>query len=329
MSQNPSVNDWQELTSVGGARSRMIPSTWCYDKYPDMPELDAGKTVTLIDQDGPGVISNLHISNYFIKQPFEMNADASQGLVLRVWYDSESRPAIDMPLMDFLGDIQCQSAYFSNLYFSKVKQSHNFRLPMPFRKHIKIEVENTSSVNLMGYAEVQWEQVKEISHDCGCLRVDYRQGVMRVPQEPVCLWELPGPGTVVAHWLQFEADDPLCPKGEMLCEGNQEIYLDGETEPALEYLGTEDMYGFSWGFQEIQSDFYVAILKRQELPAGGARIALLRSRAGDRIRFEKSCRLLLTYMHDATRAFNPLVRQAQERGGIFAPYRSCVYYYQG
>ena len=64
--------------------------------------------------------------------------------------------------MDFLGDIQCESAYFSNLYFSKVKRSHNFRLPMPFREHIKIEVENTSSFDLWGYTEVQWEQVGAI-----------------------------------------------------------------------------------------------------------------------------------------------------------------------
>jgi hypothetical protein len=329
MTPNPPSIDWPKITSVGGVRSHMMISTWCYDKYPNLPELDAGKTVTLIDQDGPGLVSCLHISNYYNKQPFDQNPDAAQGLILRVWYDGAPHPAIEMPLMDFLGDIQCQSAYFNNLYFSKVRQSHNFRLPMPFRKHIRITVENTSALNLMGYAEVQWEQIGAIPPECGYLWVDYREGVMHIPQEPVTLWELPGPGSVVAHWLQFEADDPLCPRGEMLCEGNQEIYLDGGAEPALEYLGTEDLYGFSWGFQELQSDFFVAILKREELPGGGARIALLRSRAEDRIRFESSCRLLLTYQHDAARAFNPLVLQAQERGGIFAPYRSCVYYYQG
>jgi hypothetical protein len=328
MTQPPSLSAWQELSAVGGARSRMIPSTWCYDKYPDLPELNAGKTVTLIDQDGPGVISCLHISDYYKKQPFDWIPEVAQALILRVWYDGETAPAIEMPLMDFLGDIQCQSAYFNNLYFSKVKLSHNFRLPMPFRKHIRMTVENTSAVDLWGYTEVQWEAVDAIPERCGRLRVDYRTGVMRVPQEPVTLWELPGPGSVVAHWLQFEADDPLCPKGEMLCEGNQEVTLDGAGAPDLEYLGTEDMYGFSWGFQGIQSDLYVAILKRQELPNGGARSALLRSRAGGRIRYEKSCRLVLTYVHDAERNFNSLVHQAQERGGVLAPYRSCVYYYQ-
>ena len=73
----------------------------------------------------------------------------------------------------------------------------------------------------------------------------------------------------------------------------------------------------------MQSDFFCAILKRQELPGGGARIALLRSRVGDRIQFSDSCRLVLNYTYEA----NPRVRQAAEKGGILAPFRSCVYWH--
>jgi len=321
------MQNWREITSVGKGVSHLVPSTWPYDKYPSMPELDAGKTVTLIDQDGPGLVSCLHISNYYAKDSILQGPEAALGLLLRVYYDSEPRPSIEMPLMDFLADIQCESAFFSTLYFSKVKHSHNFRLPIPFRRHLRITVENTSPVNLIGYSEVQWEEVDPIPPDCAYLRVDYRQGTMRVPQEPQPLCDLSGPGAVAAHWLQFESDDPLCPGGELLCEGNQEFYLDGGADPALEYLGTEDLYGFSWGFKEVQSDFYAAILKRQDLPGGGARIALLRARANDRIQFRASCRLVLNYTYDALCKINPRVRQAEEKGGIFAPFRSCVYWY--
>jgi hypothetical protein len=322
------MQTWKQLASVGGGASHMIPSTWPYDKYPDMPELDAGKSVTLIDQDGPGVVSCLHISNYYDKRSILQGPEVAQALLLRVWYDGDPLPAIEMPLMDFLADVQCGSAFFSTQHFSKVKHSHNFRLPVPFRRHLRITLENTSAIDLIGYSEVQFEQVEEIPADCGYLYVDYRSAVMRIPQEPAILWNLPGPGAVAAHWLQFESDDPLCPGGELLCEGNQEIYLDGGEQPALEYLGTEDFYGFSWGFKEIQSDFFCAILKRDELPGGGARIALLRTRAADRIQFRRSCRLVLNYTHDANRHGNPRVREAGEKGGLLVPYRSCVYYYK-
>lgn len=317
------MNHWTQLASIGKATSHLVPSTWPYDKFPNTPELNAETTVTLIDQDGPGVVSCLHVSDYYDRRSILQGPEAAQALVLRAWYDGEEAPAIEAPLMDFLADIQCESAFFDNVHFSKTKHSHNFRLPLPFRKHIRMTVENPSDVNLVGYSEVQWEAVDSLPADCGTLRVDYRAGVMRIPQEPATLCELRGPGAIAAHWLQFESEDALCPGGELLCEGNQEFTLDGDAEVSLEYQGTEDLYGFSWGFKEVQSDFFCAILKRQELPGGGARIALLRSRAGDRIQFKEACRLELNYTYEA----NPRVRQAEEKGGILAPYRSCVYWY--
>ncbi len=59
---------WTQLSSVGRATSHLMPSTWPYDKYPEAPELDAGKTVTLIDEAGPGVVSCLHVSDYYDKR---------------------------------------------------------------------------------------------------------------------------------------------------------------------------------------------------------------------------------------------------------------------
>ncbi len=317
-------NLWQRISAVGPGKSHVIPATWPYDRYPNMPELTAGNKVVLLDQDGPGVVSCLHVSAYTRKDRFALTSDAAQSLVLRVWYDGEPVPAIEMSLMDFLGDIQCASDYFSTVYFSKVRESHNLRLPMPFRKHVRIEVENASAVDLFGYMDLQWEQVPAVPEDCGTLRAELRTGTLSIPDEPATLWDISAPGAVVAHWLQIEADDPLCHNGELLCEANDEIYLDGDSLPTLEYLGTEDFYGFSWGFHGTQCDGHVAILKRDDLPNGGARIAILRTRELDRITFQRSCKLVMNY---ACERLDRAV-QARAKGGVAATYRSCVYYYR-
>ncbi len=52
-------------------------------------------------------------------------------------------------------------------------------------------------------------------------------------------------GAIVAHWLQLEGDHPSCADGQGICEGNHEIYLDGDVEPTIESLGVEDFYGHS------------------------------------------------------------------------------------
>ena len=82
---------------------------------------------------------------------FNLDSYVSGNVILRVFYDNEEKPSIEMPLMDFFADIQSKSKYFSSIYFSKVKESHNFRLPIPFRKHITVEIENPTDKNLTGY----------------------------------------------------------------------------------------------------------------------------------------------------------------------------------
>jgi len=129
------------------------------------------------------------------------------------------------------------------------------------------------------------------------------------------LFQFDEPATIVAHWLQYET--PSYPNGGSICEANQELYLDGDEQPTLNYLGTEDVYGYSWGFLGAQSDGFGAIIKQEVVDPGGSRIALLRCRRDDTVSFKKSCRWVLTYAKDpwTWARLGPL------------PYRHCVYYY--
>ncbi len=300
---------WQEVSRIRPGQSHVVPALWA-----DMPKLNARTKVKILDVDGPGVVSMLHVCNFGGPAG---NSPGAHAVILRVFYDNQTVPAIEMPLMDFLGDIQCQSALFNTIYFTKVKHSHNFRLPMPFRKHIAIELENPSAENLAAYTDVQWEKVERIPADCGYLRTDYRSGIFQASKRLV-LCQINRPATIVAHWLQYESEKSV--RGEQLCEGDHQIFLDGDRKPTLNYLGSEDLYGFSWGFQHgVQWDGRCAIIKLEDLKPAGSRVAALRCRVDDAIRFQKSCRWVLTYENDPGAA-NAL-------GTSPITYRHCVYYY--
>ncbi|NQT51841.1 DUF2961 domain-containing protein [bacterium] len=318
---------WQAISAVKAAKTHLVPATWTLDKYPDAPTLAPRAKIILLDQDGPGVVTLFHVSDY------GRGDDAK--LILRVWYDREKKPSIEMPLMDFLGDIQSATKPYSTVYFSHVRKSHNFRLPMPFRRHIKIEVENPTDSNLFGYMDIQWDEVEEVPETSGYLRVDYQSGHFQFPHQDLTLCDVKSPGTIVAHWLQLEGDHPSCAGGQGICEGNHEIYLDGDTKPTCESLGAEDFYGHSWGFGGIESDFYTAIIRHDRTPKGGTRVAMVRARDTDRISFRRSCRILLTYKHDLGEPYNPktgkgkapALQPFRDGTSLKAPYRSCVYYY--
>jgi len=310
-----------ELTSVGGwTESRLSISHWPYDKYPNLPEITPRSKTVLLDTDGPGVVTMLHTSKY---------GGGDQGaLVVRVWYDNESKPSIEMPYMDFLGDPEAKTAYFATVYFSHVKESHNFRLPLPFRRHIRIEVENPTDGKFSGYTEVQWKKVKALPEKTGCLRVAYRTGSPTIPEETIEACNIQGAGVIVAHWLQVAADHPMARKSDLVCEANHEIYLDGSREPQMEYLGTEDCYGFSWGMAGgIQSDHYAAITRIGEYKSGGL-FTMLRCRGIDKISFDKSCRWMINYQNEFFSS-PELTKQPRlhNRASFPMPYRSAIYYY--
>ena len=220
-----------------------------------------------------------------------------------------------MPLMDFVGDIEASCDFYDTVFFSHVKLSHNFRLPMPFARHIKIELANPSQFDLRGYVDIQWDKIERLPDASGYLYADYRRGSMLIPDDKLELCSISGAGSIVAHWLQISGDKAECKRGQFLCEGNDEFYLNGETHPSVEYLGTEDLYGFSYGFHNIQSDRYCAVIRLDELPGGGGRVAMLRCREADKISFTEGCVGILTYEHEGMSL------------KVDADYVSCYYFY--
>ena len=77
---------WQEVSAVKDRKTHMVPRTWTLDKYPNVPTLKPHSKVTVLDKDGPGVVTSFHVSDYG-------RGDDSK-LILRVWYDNEEKPAI-------------------------------------------------------------------------------------------------------------------------------------------------------------------------------------------------------------------------------------------
>jgi len=304
--------NWQGLSQVGKATTRGVAAFWG-----GLPELKAKARIKVLDVDGPGVITSIHVSAMKTAGIQDFDSPPVASLMIRVFYDGQAKPAIEMPLMDFVGDIQCQSQYFSSVFMSKVKESHNFRIPMPFGKHVTIEVENPSDQKVIGYLELTYDAVDAVPEASGYLHVDYRIGNLSA-KTPNTVFELAKPGVIVAHWLQYETEKAR--DGQRICEADQQFMLDGETTPTLQSMGSEDLYGGSWGFIERQGDgLYTSVLRHETVGVAGSRVAVLRCRSRDAISFQKSCKWVLTWANDRG--------NARILGDAPIPYRHCVYYY--
>ena len=72
--------------------------------------------------------------------------------------------------------------------------------------YIRIEVENPTDKGFGGYSDIQWEKVKSLPKEAGYLYVDYRTGTPTIPEETIEICNIRKPGSIVAHWLQVQAD---------------------------------------------------------------------------------------------------------------------------
>jgi len=258
--------------------------------------------------------------------------------ILRAYWDRDPRPAIECPIGELFGtgfgetlpgrDRKAVPVKYAAVPFGMTEGSYYFRLPMPFRQHIRMEVENLTDKKFDGYTDVQWEKVNALPANTGCLRVAYRTGAPTIPEQTIEVCNVKGPGAIVAHWLQIQADHPKTVTSDLICEANHELYLDGSATPQIEYLGTEDCYGYSWGMGGgIQSDSYAAIIRIDRWKSGGL-FTMLRCRQTDKINFETSCRWVINYQNEFFSS-PELTKQPRLHGraSFPMPYRSAVYYY--
>ena len=93
---------WGQMDSLPvirrGTETGFSNAGWKYDRYAELPSLDAHTRMTVADLAGPGIIRHIHTTRH---HPAELFA---RGIVLEVWFDDADRPAVVSPLADFFGD---------------------------------------------------------------------------------------------------------------------------------------------------------------------------------------------------------------------------------
>src|SRR5579885_3175240 len=96
-----------------------------------------GERVTLADIDGPGVVR--HVWMTFPPGPPEQ----MRAVTMEVFYDGASEPSVSVPCLDFFGIPHGRPvAYTSALASMQEGRGFNAYFPMPFGRHLRVELTN-------------------------------------------------------------------------------------------------------------------------------------------------------------------------------------------
>ncbi len=262
-----------------------MPSESTSHRESVVTSIPIGESIRVAELEGPAIIRHIWITTKCsIPQIQHM-------LVLRVWWDGEEEPSIEVPLGDFFGvgfgkEVHFQSAMVEMFPAGGEQHSSlNSYWEMPFHKSARIEVENRSNRTVsMLFFQADYEKVQALPENALHLHAQYRRENPVQPGVPYTILEATGRGNYVGTIMNYHLLGP----GAWV-EGGQSFYIDGEKEPSLPGTGGEDYFGHAWGFRmETNSPYHGTSYGPKD-----NKMTAYRFHVPDPVRFEKSIRATL------------------------------------
>lgn len=224
------------------------------DSWPIVP----GATQVVFNATGPGVITHIW---------FTISAESSNHLkeiVVRMYWDGEAKPSVEVPVGDFFGLNLGQYFIYQSAFLncSSIK-ALNCYFAMPFRKSARITATNESKREVGAfYSNIDYQQVSSLPDEALYFHAQYRQSAPAVPS--------------TNNWTtNSDADKLLNPEGKgnyvygetrgrghlmgvtlgvlqnqeyWMGEGDDMIFVDEESKPAIIGTGSEDYFNGAWDF---------------------------------------------------------------------------------
>ena len=243
----------------GGAEQKLNPKAEARGDLDEESNWDnfrvaPGQTHILLDEKGPGVITHIWLT-FLGPEPQDWAKKGSanhQEMLLRMYWDGRSRPAVEAPVGDFFANCFGQRREVISLpVVVEDADSYNCFWQMPFRKSARIEIVNQSEkpISLL-YYNIDWIEKKSIPKDTPYFYAQYRQEYPVAHGQDYVLLETKGKGHYVGTVLAVRTRSPA-----WFGEGDEKIYIDGEAKASIWGTGTEDYFLSAWGLKVCSTPY--------------------------------------------------------------------------
>src|SRR5579863_1471946 len=273
--------------------------------------------VCVVDVTGAGVVTHIWFT---ISSQDSMHL---KNLVLRAWWDGENSPSIETPIGDFFGlGLGEYFTYQSALVAVAPVKALNSYFDMPFANGAKLTVTNEGKVRTNSlYFAVDYVTLTSLPADIGRFHAQYRQaapckgwtdnwgneygddinGKKNLTGEGNYVFlDATGRGHFVGVTHAVEQNQDF-----WFGEGDDMIFIDGDTMPTINGTGTEDYYNGAWDFNGQPFAYmhngapYIVDAERI-----GGRYCLYRWHTESPIAFERSIRVTIEHGHANHRSDN-------------------------
>lgn len=259
--------------------ARDLGQTWKVRPCITVPKQSAA---VIMDVEGPGVIQHIWIT---------VDTKVYRDLILRIYWDGAETPAVECPVGDFFCNGWKTRANISALPIN-VNPSGGFNcyFPMPFRKKVKMTIENRAPEDVGGFFYAINYALTEVGEDEAYFHAQFRRtNPVPYKEDYVILDGVKGAGHYVGTYLAWQQNS-----SGWWGEGEIKFFMDGDAEfPTICGTGTEDYFGGAWCFGANYSAPFLGYPLGSSDNRPGNRHGLYRFHVMDPIRFRQALRVTI------------------------------------
>ena len=272
---------------TGAKAARDLGRGW---KISPSVDIAAGATYTVAEISGSGAIQHIWMTptgNWRLS-------------ILRMYWDDEKEPSVEVPVGDFFAMGWGKYARISSLAVCvNPGSAFNSYWPMPFRRKARITIENRDEKAMTLFYQVDYT-LSSVPNYAAYFHAQFRR-VNPLPYKQVytIVDEVKGKGQYVGTYMAWGVHN-----SGWWGEGEIKFYMDGDREfPTINGTGTEDYFNGSYDFENQEKHQYeeftspysglVQALKPDGLYQSQQRFGLYRWHIPDPIRFESELRVTI------------------------------------
>ncbi len=253
---------------------------------PKIPNIAAGQTETLMDVKGAGMIRHIWVT-VSKRKPQHL-----RNFILRMYWDGEEAPSVEVPFGDFFGTAHGQSPALTSAWTTAtLGRGYNCFFPMPFGNGARITLENAMEEGSGSvYFQIDYDVHESMPENVGRLHAQFRrQNPTVLKEDYVIVDNVCGPGMYVGTVIGVRALGP-----NWWGEGEVKCYMDGDTDyPTICGTGTEDYFCAAWGMDLYQTPYHGCTLNLKNDFFKDPLVSMYRWHVKDPIRFRESLKVTI------------------------------------
>ncbi len=295
-------NDLFSLSKIKeGVKSKRVGS---YDKTGGnndrLTGIKNGEKVTIMDVQGAGVINHIWIT--ISPGANELNRN---DIVIRMYWDGSSFPSVESPIGPFFGNGWNEAYDMVSAPLAVTPgggKSYVSYFAMPFSKGARIEIENQTGTEIRAfYFNIDYVEMANLPANYGRFHAWYNHEITESMPYNAKEKNKSGEGNYVFANIKGKGHFVgvnyyiNCPVTSWYGEGDEMVFIDGETIPSIVGTGTEDFFNTSWCPKELFQHPYFGYPRVNNETGFLGHTHVYRFFVADPIYFDRSCKFTIEH----------------------------------